>query len=138
MQQLINDLLKFSRLGQQKNPLAPVGLNAMLMHVRVNLQYALDAKKVDLRVDRLPTVVCDATAMTEVFHNLISNAISTTKTLIPGWKWAAPRSRTRRPGRRSTSCTCGTTGSGSNRSFTRRSSRSSSACIATTRARGSG
>ncbi|NQU10597.1 hypothetical protein HQ590_07400 [bacterium] len=75
MQRLINDLLKFSRLSQQKQPMAPVGLNAMLMHVRVNLQYALDAKKVDLRVDKLPTVECDATAMTEVFHNLISNAV---------------------------------------------------------------
>lgn len=75
MQQLINDLLKFSRLGQQKSPFAPVGLNAMLMHVRLNLQYAIEAKKVDLRVDKLPTVMCDATAITEVFHNLISNAI---------------------------------------------------------------
>ncbi len=75
MQRLINDLLKFSRLGQPRSPFAPVGLNTMLMHVRVNLQYALDAKKADLRVDKLPTVMCDATAMTEVFHNLISNAI---------------------------------------------------------------
>jgi len=75
MQRLINDLLKFSRLGQQKSPFAPVGLNAMLMHVRLNLQYALDAKKVELLVDKLPTAMCDATAMTEVFHNLISNAI---------------------------------------------------------------
>jgi len=75
MQRLITDLLRFSRLGQQKSPFAPVGLNAMLMHVRVNLQYALDAKKVDLVVNKLPTVMCDATAMTEVFHNLISNAI---------------------------------------------------------------
>jgi len=75
MQRLINDLLKFSRLSQQKNPMEAVGLNSMLMHVRVNLQYALDAKRADLRVNKLPTVVCDATAMTEVFHNLISNAI---------------------------------------------------------------
>jgi signal transduction histidine kinase len=75
MQRLINDLLRFSRLGQQKNPFAPVGLNAMLLHVRVNLQYALDAKKVDLVVNKLPTVMCDAIAITEVFHNLISNAI---------------------------------------------------------------
>jgi signal transduction histidine kinase len=75
MQRLINDLLKFSRLGQPRNPFAPVGLDTMLMHVRVNLQYALDAKKADLRVDKLPAVMCDATAMTEVFHNLISNAI---------------------------------------------------------------
>ena len=75
MQRLINDLLKFSRLGHQRNPFESVGLNTMLIHVRVNLEYALDAKKVDLRVDKLPTVMCDATAMTEVFHNLISNAI---------------------------------------------------------------
>lgn len=75
MQRLINDLLKFSRMGQLKNPMTPVGLNAMLMHVRLNLQFAIDAKKVDLQVEKLPTVVCDATAMTEVFHNLISNAI---------------------------------------------------------------
>lgn len=75
MQQLIGDLLKFSRLSQQKNPLTPVGLNAMLMHVRVNLQFALDQKKAELHVNRLPTILCDATAMTEVFHNLISNAI---------------------------------------------------------------
>jgi signal transduction histidine kinase len=75
MQRLIGDLLKFSRMASQKNPMTPVGLNSMLMHVRLNLQYALDQKKVELLVDKLPTVVCDATAMTEVFHNLISNAI---------------------------------------------------------------
>ncbi|MCG3146751.1 MAG: Adaptive-response sensory-kinase SasA [Verrucomicrobiae bacterium] len=75
MQRLIGDLLKFSRLAQQRNPMTPVGLNAMLMHVRVNLQFALDQKKAELHVNRLPTVICDATAMTEVFHNLISNAI---------------------------------------------------------------
>jgi light-regulated signal transduction histidine kinase (bacteriophytochrome) len=75
MQRLIVDLLKFSRLSQQKHPMMPVGLNAMLMHVRLNLQYALDQKHAELHVNRLPTVVCDATAMTEVFHNLISNAI---------------------------------------------------------------
>lgn len=75
MQRLINDLLKLSRMGQQKVAMAPVGLNAMLMHVRVNLQYALDAKKAELHVNKLPTVVCEATSITEVFHNLISNAI---------------------------------------------------------------
>lgn len=75
MQRLINDLLRFSRLSHQKGALAPVGLNAMLLHVKLNLQYALEQKKVDLRIQNLPTVVCDATAITEVFHNLISNAI---------------------------------------------------------------
>ena len=75
MQRLINDLLHFSRLSQQKQPLQPAGMNTLLMHVRVRLQHTLDAKHVDLRVDKLPTIVCDETAMTEVFHNLISNAV---------------------------------------------------------------
>jgi signal transduction histidine kinase len=83
MQRLITDLLRFSRLAQQKNPLVPVGLNSLLMHVRVNLQYALDAKKVDLRVDKLPTVACDGTAITEVFHNLISNAVKYNTNPLP-------------------------------------------------------
>ena len=75
MQQLIIDLLKFSRLSHQKQPMSPVGLNLMLMHVRLNLQYALEQKNAQLHVNHLPTIICDATAITEVFHNLISNAI---------------------------------------------------------------
>lgn len=75
MQQLINDLLHFSRLSQQKPLTQPIGMNTMMMHLRVRLQHALEVKNVDLRVDKLPTIVCDETAITEVFHNLISNAI---------------------------------------------------------------
>ncbi len=75
MKQLIDDLLKFSRLGQQKKPMVLTGFNAMLMHVRVNLQYRLDEKKAELRVEKLPMVVCEPTAMAEVFHNLITNGL---------------------------------------------------------------
>jgi len=83
MQRLITDLLKFSRMSQQRKPMEAVGLNTMLMRVRVNLQYALDAKKADLRVDKLPMVICDETALTEVFHNLISNAIKYNNNPLP-------------------------------------------------------
>jgi len=75
MKRLIDDLLRFSRLSQQKKPMELVGLNTMLMHVRVNLQYRLDEKKAELRVEKLPMVVCEPTAMAEVFHNLISNGL---------------------------------------------------------------
>ena len=75
MQRLINDLLQFSRLSQQKRPLETVSLNKLLMHVRDTLDFALTAKHVELRVGKLPKIVCDPTAMTAVFHNLISNAI---------------------------------------------------------------
>ena len=83
MQRLITDLLKFSRLSHKKQPLAPVGLNLMLMHVRLNLQFALDQKNAQLHVNHLPTVLCDATAMTEVFHNLISNAVKYNNKTLP-------------------------------------------------------
>lgn len=75
MQRLIDDLLQFSRLSQPKHPLEPVSLNKLLMHERDTLDYALAAKHVELRVGKLPKIVCDPTAMTAVFHNLISNAI---------------------------------------------------------------
>jgi signal transduction histidine kinase len=75
MQRLINDLLQFSRLAQQKNPLETVSLSRLLMQVRDTLGFALEAKQVELRIGRLPKIVCDPTAMTAVFHNLISNAI---------------------------------------------------------------
>jgi signal transduction histidine kinase len=83
MQRLINDLLKFSRMSQQRHPMELVGFNSLLMHVRANLQFAIDAKKVELQVDKLPMVVCDATAMNEVFHNLISNAIKYNDKTVP-------------------------------------------------------
>ena len=86
-----------------------MGLNAILIRVRLNLQYAIDAKKVDLRVDKLPTVMGDATALTEVFHNLISNAIKYNdnpaipvvgigceeKPECPGWPGGVHRARSR-------------------------------------------
>lgn len=75
MRRLIDDLLKFSRLGQQKKPMELIDLNALLRHVRVNLQYRLDEQQADLRIEQLPWVVGEPTALAEVFHNLISNAL---------------------------------------------------------------
>jgi signal transduction histidine kinase len=83
MQRLINDLLHFSRLSQQRQPMQPTGMNTLIMHVRVRLQHTLDAKRVDLRVDKLPIVVCDETAMAEVFHNLITNAVKYNDKSLP-------------------------------------------------------
>jgi signal transduction histidine kinase len=75
MQRLIMDLLKFSRLTTKQNPFQLIGMNALLLGVRANLSYALEAKNVDLRVGDLPRVMCDPIGIAEVFHNLISNAI---------------------------------------------------------------
>ena len=136
MQQLINDLLKFSRLGQQRSPFAPVGLNAMLLHVRLNLQYAIDAKKVDLRVDKLPTVMCDATAMTEVFHNLISNAIKYNENPRPIVEIGCEEKLDPATGMVEHVVHVRDNGMGIKRSTSRRFSRFFSGCSATTRERG--
>jgi signal transduction histidine kinase len=72
---MIDDILEFSRLSRQRGPLTTIGLGTVMLSVRNELIHQLEAKRVDLRVEKLPMVACDRTAIFEVFHNLVSNAI---------------------------------------------------------------
>jgi chemotaxis family two-component system sensor kinase Cph1 len=75
MEDLINSLLHFSRLGRVELDLKPTELNELLQTVLDVLSISLD-QTVDIRIPRLlPTVMCDRVQMSEVFTNLISNAI---------------------------------------------------------------
>jgi len=76
MKQLIEDLLELSRLGRIRQELTTVGMQSLLGDVRLDLEFALREKKVDLRIEPgLPTLACDALRTKQVFQNLISNAI---------------------------------------------------------------
>jgi chemotaxis family two-component system sensor kinase Cph1 len=75
MEDLINSLLHFSRLGRVELDLKPTDINDLLQTVLDVLSISLD-QTVDIRIPRpLPTVMCDRVQMSEVFTNLISNAI---------------------------------------------------------------
>jgi PAS domain S-box-containing protein len=76
MEQLINDLLYFSRLGRQELAIQPADLNAMIRDIELTLETTLAEANARIVVPHaLPTIICDRTRITEVFRNLVSNAV---------------------------------------------------------------
>ena len=76
MQDLINDLLAFSRVGRMEQPHIDVDCDALVERVRADLGRAIEESGAEIVVDgELPTVQGDAALLRLVFQNLIGNAI---------------------------------------------------------------
>lgn len=75
MQQLITDLLAYSRVSTQARTAEPVDCAAILQQVLSNLRLAIEESKAVITVGPLPTVTADGTQLTQLLQNLISNAI---------------------------------------------------------------
>ena len=76
MEQLVNDLLYFSRLGKQDLAIRNTDLNVVIHDIISMMDIIISEKNVKLVIPKpLPTIVCDSLRITEVFRNLITNAI---------------------------------------------------------------
>jgi signal transduction histidine kinase len=76
MDQLIEDLLKLSRISRIKNPFEEVKIGEMIQSVTKRIGFDIKEKHVDLRIQQeMPTIQCDRIKLSEVFLNLINNAI---------------------------------------------------------------
>ena len=76
MEDLINSLLHFSRLGRVELAIYRTNLNDAIQQVLDLLRARIEETGVHISIPRpLPTVECDRILITEVFTNLISNAI---------------------------------------------------------------
>ncbi|NMG18819.1 GAF domain-containing protein [Brasilonema bromeliae] len=75
MQTLINDLLSYSRVSTRSQPFEPVDCRFVVNCVLANLKVALEESNAVLTYDTLPEVMADATQLSQLFQNLISNAI---------------------------------------------------------------
>ncbi len=76
MTQLIDDLLSLSKISRQKNPYEAVKVTELVRSVTERLEFDIESSRVDLMIpDHLPTICCDRIKITEVFLNLINNAI---------------------------------------------------------------
>jgi PAS domain S-box-containing protein len=75
MQQLISDLLAYSRVGRSGKEFAATDCSTLLAAVRANLRRAIEESGAEVIVDSLPTVWAEKTQLLQLFQNLIGNAI---------------------------------------------------------------
>jgi len=72
---LVDGLLAYARLGRQSVELHPTDLNALVAQVMLMMQPECEGRDVEWRVARLPEVECDPILMSQVWQNLLSNAL---------------------------------------------------------------
>jgi len=75
MRTLINDLLAYSRIGTRAKAFELTDCNTVLSRVLTNLQVAIAEGRASVTFDPLPVVLADSTQLTQLFQNLISNAL---------------------------------------------------------------
>lgn len=75
MQQLINDLLEFSRVGTKGKDLRPTEMESALDTALLNLRAAIEESGAEIEHDPLPAVRGDAVQLAQLLQNLIGNAI---------------------------------------------------------------
>ncbi len=75
MQGLINDLLTYSRVGTRGRTFEPTECQAVLDRALANLQVAIQESGIQITSDPLPTVMADGSQLSQLFQNLIGNAI---------------------------------------------------------------
>lgn len=75
MQQLINDLLAYSRVGTEGITFEPIDCETVFDNTLANLKVAIEENRAIVTRDSLPTVMADVSQLTQLFQNLIGNAI---------------------------------------------------------------
>jgi signal transduction histidine kinase len=75
MQELINDLLAFSRVGHTDTEFTAVDCEALVRRVEADLAPAIEGSGAQIRTGPLPRVHGDPSLLGVVFQNLIANAL---------------------------------------------------------------
>ena len=75
MQNLINDLLTFSRVSTKTQPFQPVNLKKIAEEVVSDLEVRIEQTGGRVEIGELPVLQADAVQMRQLFQNLIGNAL---------------------------------------------------------------
>jgi len=79
MRSLIDDLLKFSRVGSEDYAFKDTDLNMVLTNVLDDLHVSITEKKAVINIDKLPTILGEKSRLYQVFLNLLSNSLKFAK-----------------------------------------------------------
>ncbi|MEJ8842517.1 PAS domain S-box protein [Lacibacter sp. H375] len=76
MKYLINDLLDYSRISTRRQNLEQVHIDLVIKDVLQNLSLRIEEKQAVIKTSALPLLpIADKTQMTQLFQNLLSNAL---------------------------------------------------------------
>ena len=75
MEDLINDLLEYSRVGSRTRVLDIVDTNTILEQVLSNLKIVISETNTQIILETLPPIVGDTTQLIQLWQNLIANSI---------------------------------------------------------------
>jgi PAS domain S-box-containing protein len=83
MKQLIEDLLAYSRVGTRGKDFREIPVEEALGRAVSNLRAAIQETRAAVSWDPLPTVLADDTQLTQLFQNLIGNALKFRSSSVP-------------------------------------------------------
>ena len=72
---IVDALLRLSRLGRVVYQFQPVNVRVLVERSVIAARSSVPAEQAEVTIKNLPTVVADATALEQVFGNLVSNAL---------------------------------------------------------------
>lgn len=79
MRSLINDILNYSQLAKSDDQFKEVDLNEVVQHLMMDYDLLIEQKKAKINIEVLPTVKANLAQMTQLFRNLIGNALKFTQ-----------------------------------------------------------
>jgi len=75
MQLLLSELLTFSRATNRAYQYTKVNLDQVIRQVLIDLDWQVEEKQANVKVSNLPVVEADEVQVTQLFQNLLSNAL---------------------------------------------------------------
>ncbi len=75
MDSLIKGLLKLSRLGRASLEIENINMNILINDIIKTMQFKIKEYGIEVTVDRLPACLGDENQLTQVFSNLLDNAV---------------------------------------------------------------
>lgn len=75
MTKLIDRLLEYSTVGREMKPFEPVSIHQIVRDVKENLKASIEKSNARLHFNDLPIVFGDASLLTQLFQNFLSNSL---------------------------------------------------------------